>query len=187
MKLEKSAGTLLAPVPVVMVSCAAPGFRSNIITIAWVGTICSDPPMLGISIRPERYSYALIRESREFVVNVPNRALLRMADFCGVVSGRECDKFHETGLTPANAKMVKAPLIMETPVNIECRVSRIVPLGSHELFLAEILLIHLNGDILGPGDMPDLLKMQAVCYGNGSYYQTGEYLGRYGFSGRKPR
>jgi flavin reductase (DIM6/NTAB) family NADH-FMN oxidoreductase RutF len=184
-KIEKKPETILAPVPVVMVSCEAPGFPKNIITIAWVGTICSGPPMLSISIRPERYSYTIIRESNEFVVNLPNRELLAVTDYCGVVSGREVDKFKTVGLTPVSAKIVKAPLIMEAPVNIECRVKQVVPLGTHDLFIAEVVQTHVKEELLDERGTPDLAKMQAICYGNGYYYQSGAQLGQYGFARSK--
>jgi flavin reductase (DIM6/NTAB) family NADH-FMN oxidoreductase RutF len=185
-KIERKPETILAPVPVVMVSCEAPGFRKNIITIAWAGTICSGPPMLSISIRPERYSYAIIRESMEFVVNLPNRELLAATDYCGSISGREVDKFKAAGLTPGDAKIVKAPLIKEAPLNIECRVKQIVPLGTHDLFIAEVVQIHVNEDLPDQKGAPDLTKMEAICYGNGSYYQVGTYLNQYGFARNGP-
>jgi flavin reductase (DIM6/NTAB) family NADH-FMN oxidoreductase RutF len=186
-KLEKTGTAILAPVPVVMVSCDAPGFRKNIITLAWVGNVCSEPPLVSISIRPERYSNAIIKESEEFVINIPGRNLLRATDYCGTVSGRETDKFFQTGLTAIPGKLVKAPLIEEAPVNIECRVKRIISLGVHDLFIAEVLLSHVNEDCLNEKSQPDLDKMHAVTYGNGNYYQVEHAIGYYGYSQRQPR
>lgn len=181
-KVGKDPGTVLAPVPVVMVSCAAPGYKPNILTIAWAGTVCSAPPMLGISIRPERYSYDIIEKSGEFVVNLPDIKLLKALDFCGVVSGRDLDKFEATGLTPVPAKVVRAPLIREAPVNIECRVKNIMTLGVHDLFLAEIVHVWTNENVLSEKGILDLEKMHALAYGNGSYYEVGKPVGTYGFS-----
>lgn len=184
-KIEKAASTVLSPVPAVMVSCDAAEFRKNIITLAWVGTVCSDPPMVSISIRPERYSYAIIRESKEFVINLPNNELLRATDYCGVVSGRDVDKFSEAALTAVPGKFVKAPLIEEAPVNIECRVKQIIPLGSHDLFLSEILLIHVQEEVLDDKGHLDMEKMKGVAYGNGRYHKIGSSLGYYGFTSNK--
>ena len=186
-KVEKAASTILAPVPVVLVSCEAPGFRRNIITLAWVGNVCSAPPLVSISIRPERYSYAIIRESKEFVINVPSSAMLRVTDYCGVVSGRDVDKFNQTGLTAISASLVKAPLIEEAPLNIECRLKQVIPLGVHDLFIAEVLLAHVNEDCLNEKEQPDLEKMQGVVYGNGNYYRVERSLGYHGYSQRQPK
>ncbi len=184
-KIEKAAATILAPVPAVMVSCDGLGFHKNIITLAWVGTVCSNPPTVSISIRPERYSYAIIRETKEFVINMPDIELVQATDFCGVVSGRDVDKFSEAGLTAAPGKFVKAPLIEEAPVNIECRVKQIIPLGSHDLFLAEVLLIHVGEEFLGEKGQLDLEKMRGVAYGNGHYHGIGSSIGTYGFMSQK--
>jgi flavin reductase (DIM6/NTAB) family NADH-FMN oxidoreductase RutF len=186
-KIEKAATTILAPVPVVMVSCEAPGFRKNIITLAWVGTICSDPPLVSISIRPERYSYAIIKESKEFVINIPSSAILWATDYCGVVSGKDVDKFSQTGLTTIPGKLVKAPLIVEAPINIECRVKQVIPLGTHDLFIAEVLLAHVNENYLNEKEQPDMEKMQAVVYGNHKYYQVAHSLGNHGYSLQQPK
>jgi flavin reductase (DIM6/NTAB) family NADH-FMN oxidoreductase RutF len=186
-KVEKAASTILAPVPVVMVSCEAPGFRRNIITLAWVGNVCSDPPLISISMRPERYSYAIIKESQEFVINIPSRAMLRATDYCGVVSGRDVDKFSQTGLTAVPGQLVKAPMIEEAPLNIECRLKQVIPLGVHDLFIAEVLLAHVNEDCLNEKGQLDLEKMQGVVYGNGNYYQVASSLGYHGYSQRQPK
>ncbi|MGE5581145.1 MAG: flavin reductase family protein [Bacillota bacterium] len=181
-KVTKGASTILAPIPVVMVSCAAPGRRPNIVTLAWVGTVCSDPPLVSISIRPERYSYELIKETEEFVINVPSVELLRATDFCGMVSGREVDKFAAADLTPAEGNMVKAPLIKEAPLNIECRVKQIIPLGSHDLFIAEVLIAHISQDFLNEKGRLDLGKIPGVVYGDGYYYKVRDFLANHGYS-----
>jgi flavin reductase (DIM6/NTAB) family NADH-FMN oxidoreductase RutF len=185
-KIQKKPSTALAPVPVVMVSCDAPGFHPNIITIAWAGTLCSDPPLVGIGVRRERWSHAIITASGEFVVNIPNQALVRATDFCGIVSGRERDKFAETGLTPVQGQVVQAPLIAEAPVNLECRVTQILPLGSHDLFIGEIVAVHVAETAVNAKGVIDLGKMEAVAYGNGHYYPVGPSLATFGFSEGKP-
>jgi flavin reductase (DIM6/NTAB) family NADH-FMN oxidoreductase RutF len=143
-KIQWKPSAILNPVPVVMVTCADPTGKPNIITIAWTGTVCSDPPMISISVRPERYSHGLISSSGEFVVNLVTRQIVHQADFCGVKSGRDIDKFRETGLTPMAASAVKAPLILESPVNIECSVNRVLHLGSHDLFIARVIGVHVD-------------------------------------------
>lgn len=178
-KKKLSPTTALAPVPVVMVSSGDIEGKKNIITVAWVGTVCSEPPMVGVGIRPERYSHKLITESGEFVVNIPGLAQLEATDFCGVVSGKEVDKFTRTGLTPVPAEMVKAPLIAECPVNLECRVKQVVGLGSHDLFLGEIVRVHMSGDFEKEG------TLNAVAYGLRRYYALGKVLGTYGFAAKK--
>ena len=181
-KLEKEGATLLAPTSVVMVSCAAPGVRPNIITLAWVGTVCSEPPMLSIGIRPERHSHKIIKDSQEFVVNVPNRELIRATDYCGVASGREVDKFKESGLTPVAATKIAAPLIQEAPLNLECRVKQVSTLGTHDLFIAEVVWVHISEAILDDKGRLDLQAMHALSYGNGCYYAVAERVGSHGFS-----
>jgi flavin reductase (DIM6/NTAB) family NADH-FMN oxidoreductase RutF len=149
-KQQWKPSTILNPVPVVMVSCTDSGGAHNIITIAWTGTVNSEPPMLSIAVRPERYSHGLISSQKQFVVNLVTRRLLRAADFCGVKSGRDTDKFAATGLTPEPASSVTAPLIAESPVNIECKVRKIVPLGSHDLFLADIVAVNVDEALIDP-------------------------------------
>ncbi len=181
-KVIKPAGTALCPVPVVMASCAAPEGRANIITLAWAGTVCSNPPIVGLGIRPTRYSYDLIKAAGELVVNIPNQGLLRAADYCGVVSGREADKFAALGLTPSPGREVKAPLIKECPINLEMRLLQTMPLGSHDLFLCEVLHVHLDAEILDQRGRIDPLKANLLTYGPGVYWSVGQTLGTYGFS-----
>ena len=137
-------GNMLYPLPVVMVSLADRDGRPNIITLAWVGTVCTNPPMVSISVRPERYSYPILKETGEFVINLTTKELAFATDYCGVKSGRDVDKFKEMGLTPIPASEVKVPMIKESPVNIECKVRQILPLGSHDMFLADVVAVHAD-------------------------------------------
>ena len=181
-KVIKPAQAMLCPVPAVLVSCAAPGRRPNIITLAWAGTVCSEPPMVGLGIRPSRLSHELIEAAGEFVVNLPHRALLRATDYCGVVSGRDADKFTALGLTARPGREVKAPLIAECPVNLEARLDRIIPLGSHDLFLGEILAVHIEEELLDEKGRIDPGKFDTFAYGTGGYWAIGPVLGLHGFS-----
>lgn len=179
-------GTLLYPVPVVLIGCGQATERPNLITVAWAGIICSEPPMLSISVRPERYSHGLITRSQAFTVNQVTRDLVRAADWCGVKSGRLVDKFGEMKLTPARAAMVDAPVVVESPMQLECRVKQVLPLGTHDLFLAEILAVHVANRNIDPHT--GALKFQStspVCFGHGAYYALGDCLGTFGFSVRK--
>ena len=181
-------GNMLYPVPVAMVSCKRPGEKPNIITIAWAGTICSDPAMLSISVRPTRYSHGIIRETREFVVNLTTEKLVRAADLCGVKSGRSADKFALTGLTAEPcAHLAAAPLIAESPVNIECRVTEVKPLGSHDLFLAEVAGVHADERYLDQNGRFNINAAGLVVYSHGSYMALGRQLGTFGFSVRKKK
>ncbi|MCI8763999.1 MAG: flavin reductase family protein [Lachnospiraceae bacterium] len=193
MRTEKSTreywkpGNMLYPVPAVMVSCCRSGERPNIITVAWAGTVCSEPPMLSISVRKERYSYDIIRESGEFAVNLVNRDLVRAADYCGVKSGRDVDKFGEMELTPMQSQRIAAPGIAESPVCLECRVVKQLPLGSHDLFLAEILTVSVDGQYLDEKGKFHLNSCGLTAYSHGEYFALGEKLGSFGYSVRKKR
>ena len=181
-------GNMLNPTPVVMVSCGSTLDEYNIITIAWTGTVSSDPPMCSISIRPERHSYGIIKHSGEFVINVGDKKLTPYADWCGVRSGKKYNKFVETGLTPVKASKVNAPMIEEAPVNLECKVTQIIPLGSHDMFLAEVVAVHVNEKLFSPKtDAIDLKRADLVTYSHGHYYTLGEVLGKFGFSVEKKR
>ncbi len=179
------AGNMLYPLPVVMVTAAGRDGRSNIITVAWTGTVCTNPPMLSISVRPERYSYELLRETGEFAVNLTTERLAYATDFCGVRSGRDVDKFAVLGLTPEKAVHIGAPLIGESPVNIECRVTERRPCGSHDLFLAEVLCVHADEAYMDEKGRFDLAKAKPIVYDHGSYYGLGRALGSFGFSVKK--
>ena len=178
-------GNMLYPVPAVMVSCKRPGEAPNIITVAWAGTVCSDPPMVSVSVRKERYSYDIIRESGEFVVNLVNRGLVYGADYCGVKSGRDVDKFKELGLTALPLPHVKAPGIGESPVCLECKVIRQIPLGTHDMFLAEVLGVSVDGQFLDKKGKFHLNRSGLAAYSHGEYFALGEKLGSFGYSVRR--
>lgn len=178
-------GNMLYPLPVVMVSVADRDGRPNIITVAWAGTVCTNPPMLSISVRPERYSYPILKETREFVVNLTTRGLAFATDYCGVKSGRDVDKFKELGLTPLKAEHVGAPLIAESPVNIECKVREVLPLGSHHMFLADVVAVHADEKYMDEKHKFHLEKAEPIVYSHGAYLVCGEQLGTFGYSVRK--
>ena len=180
------AGNMLNPAPIVMVSCGYTIDEYNIITIAWTGTLCTDPPLCYISVRPERHSYNIIKQQCEFAINLVNDKLATAADWCGVNSGKKYDKFAETGLTPIHASKIKAPIILEAPVNIECKVKQIIPLGSHDMFLSEIVAVDADENIFNKKtDVFDLKKANLICYSHGQYYALGQILGKFGFSVQK--
>lgn len=178
-------GNMLYPLPVVMVSMADSEGRYNIITIAWAGTVCTNPPMVGISVRPERYSYPILKSTGEFVINLTTKDLVRATDFCGVKSGRDVDKFSALGLTPMDAEQVRAPLIGESPVNIECKVKEILPLGSHHLFLGEVVKVHADERYMDEKRKFHLEQARPIVYSHGTYYVCGEPLGSFGYSVKK--
>ena len=173
------------PVPAVMVSCARPGEKPNIITVAWAGTVCSSPAMLSISVRPERYSYDIIKETGSFVVNLVNRDLVYATDYCGVKSGRDVDKFQEMKLTPLPSQHVEAPGIVESPVNLECRVTQIIPLGTHSMFLAEIVGVTVDEKYMDDKGKFRLNETGLVSYSHGEYFELGRKLGSFGYSVKK--
>ena len=178
-------GNMLYPLPVVMVSLADRDGRPNIITLAWVGTVCTNPPMVSISVRPERYSYPILKESGEFVINLTTEELAAATDYCGVRSGRDVDKFKETGLTREKADIVKAPMIKESPVNIECKVRQILPLGSHDMFLADVVAVHADEKYMDEKHKFHLEQAEPIIYSHGSYFGCGELLGTFGYSVKK--
>jgi flavin reductase (DIM6/NTAB) family NADH-FMN oxidoreductase RutF len=179
------AGNMLYPVPAVMVSCGREGEKPNIITVAWAGTINSEKPMLSISVRQSRYSYDIIKETGEFVVNLVNKELTFATDYCGVRSGREVDKFQEMKLTPLESKYIKAPGIAESPVNIECKVTQVIPLGSHDMFLAEVLGVTVDDKYMDENGKFQLNDAGLVAYSHGEYFALGEKLGKFGYSVQK--
>lgn len=180
-------GNMLYPLPVVMVSVTDGEGNDNIITVAWTGTVCSDPPMLSVSVRPERHSYSMLKRTGELVVNLVTRDLVYATDYCGVKSGRQVDKFREMKLTKLPASQVKAPLIGESPVNLECRVSQVIPLGTHDMFLAEIVAVHADRRYMDENGRFHLEQAEPVVYSHGDYLATGEKLGSFGYSVRKKR
>lgn len=181
------AGNMLYPVPAVMVGCQRPGEKPNIITIAWAGTICSSPAMLSISVRPERYSYDILRETGEFTVNLVTPELTHAADYCGVRSGRQVDKFRETGLTVCSSAQIQAPGIAESPVILECRVTERLKLGTHDMFLAEIVNVSVRQSEIDAAGKFHLNSLGLVAYSHGEYFSLGERLGKFGYSCQKEK
>lgn len=186
MKTAFKPGTMIYPLPVVMVSCGDNPENYNIITIAWTGTICSDPPMCYISVRPERHSHALIERTGEFVINLTTEALARQTDWCGVRSGRDYNKFREMGLHAEQAQLVKAPLIAESPLNIECKVVEVKRLGSHDMFIANVVAVDAEESLIDKSTGQFQLNHAGpLAYSHGKYYGLGEKLGGFGFSVKK--
>jgi flavin reductase (DIM6/NTAB) family NADH-FMN oxidoreductase RutF len=179
--------TMLNPVPLVMVSCSDGKGKSNIITLAWAGTVNSEPPMLSISIRPERFSYDMIKNSGEFVVNLVNDKLVKAADYCGVKSGRDIDKFSELRLTARQATKVNVPIIEESPVNIECKVIKIIKLGSHDMFLGEILAVNIDENLINAKGKLEMEKAKPTVFSHGEYWGLNRSLGFFGFSVASPK
>lgn len=179
---------MLYPLPVVMVSCGDSPANRNIVTVAWAGTVCSSPPMVSISLRKSRHSHAIISRTGEFVVNLTTEGLVFATDWCGVKSGRDVDKWEAMGLTPLASRSVAAPSIAESPVSIECRVRQVVELGSHDMFIADVLGVRVRDRFVDPasGEL-DLGRVGLICYSHGEYYSLGRTLGRFGFSVRKAR
>jgi flavin reductase (DIM6/NTAB) family NADH-FMN oxidoreductase RutF len=184
MKVKKSPWSALFPCPVVLVTCVDSKGKPNIITLAWVGTLSSDPPTVGLGIRPHRYSYKLIEDSGEFVVNIPTEDILEETDFCGMVSGENVDKFSETGLTPEPAEKVKPPLIRECPVNIESILKKKIPLGAHHLFIGEIVRVHVDKEVLDDKERIDFTKVAPFVFNQDEYWNLHQKIGVYGFSKR---
>lgn len=178
-------GNMLYPVPAVMISTRGKNGEDNIFTVAWAGTICSDPPMVSISVRKERHSYNMIKETGEFVINLTTRDLVYATDYCGVKSGRDVDKFKEMNLTKEKAQIVNVPLIKESPVNIECKITEVKELGTHHMFLAEVVAVSVDDKYMDETNKFHLEQADLVAYSHGSYYSLGELLGSFGYSVRK--
>jgi flavin reductase (DIM6/NTAB) family NADH-FMN oxidoreductase RutF len=183
-KVTRKPATVLYPVPAVLVSCGT-GQRANIITLAWVGTLCSEPPLAGIGVRPGRYSHGLIEEVGEFVINLPDAKQVKWVDYCGVVSGRDEDKWAACGFTPAPAAQVQVPLIAECPVNIECRVRQVLSLGSHDLFIGEVVAVQMDEAVLDERGHLDFARARPFAYLDGEYRRVGERLGTFGYSKKR--
>jgi flavin reductase (DIM6/NTAB) family NADH-FMN oxidoreductase RutF len=179
---------LLFPTPVVLVTCVDEAGKPNIITLAWVGVVNSEPPMVSVSIRPERYSHACVKQSKEFVVNLPSEAMVRKVDACGVLSGKETDKFSSMGWRQVAAEKVKPPLIDECPVQMECKVKEVLSLGSHDLFLGEIVALHVKEEVQNERGRIDIAKALPLvfCPGANEYWNLGKCIGHYGFTKGKP-
>ena len=187
-KVDWKPGTMIYPLPAVMVSLGASVEEYNIITIAWTGTLCTDPPMCYISVRPERHSHEILARTREFVINLTTRPLAFATDWCGVRSGRQHRKFEEMNLTPGPASKVGAPIIVEAPINIECQVTEIRRLGSHDMFMAEVVNVKADTRYIDPRTGAfDLAKAEPLAYAHGQYFALGKKIGKFGFSVEKKR
>ena len=180
-KITWKGGTFVYPLPAVMVSCGDMK-NSNIITVAWTGIINTNPAMCYISVRPERFSHELIKKNGEFVINLTTKELARATDWCGVKSGRDFDKFKEMGLTKEKATIVKSPMIAESPISVECKVDKIVPLGSHDMITAKIVSINVSDKFVNEKGAFDISKCDLMAYANGGYYPLGKKIGQFGFS-----
>lgn len=186
-KQQWKPGNMLYPLPAVMVTVRDKDGKDNIITVAWAGTVCTNPPMVSISVRPERYSCHMLEESGEFVINLTTEKLCYATDYCGVRSGRDVDKFVEMKLTKTEASEVNAAMIEESPVNIECRVEKVEKLGSHHLFLARVIAVHADESCMDEKGKFDLNKAHPMVYSHGEYYGLGKKIGSFGYSVKKKK
>lgn len=188
MKQSWKPGTMIYPLPAVLISCGESDEEYNLFTVAWTGTVCTNPPMCYISVRPERHSYEIIKRTGEFVINLTTASLARATDWCGVRSGRDYDKFAEMGLTAEAAAVVKAPIVAESPVSIECRVKQIVPLGSHDMFIADVVNVLVDEEYINPetGKL-ELERADMIAYSHGEYFHLGKAIGHFGWSVRKKK
>lgn len=181
-------GNMIYPLPAVLVSCGSSIEEYNLLTVAWTGTLCTNPPLCYISVRPERYSYEIIKRNMEFVINLTTKDMAYATDWCGVKSGKDYNKFKEMGLTPGKATVVKAPIVEEAPVSIECRVKEIVPLGSHDMFIAEVVNILADDAYLDPETGAfELAKAEPLVYLHGGYFELGDKIGKFGWTVEKKK
>ncbi len=188
MKQDWKPGTMIYPLPAVLVSCGSYEEEYNIITVAWVGTLCTNPPMCYISVRPERHSYPILKKNMEFVINLTTKDMAFATDWCGVRSGKDFNKFREMGLTPGKAAMVQAPIIEESPLCIECRVKEIVSLGSHDMFIADVVNVKADTKYLDTATGKfELSRSNLLVYAHGGYYELGEKIGKFGWSVEKKK
>lgn len=186
MKLHWKPGTMIYPLPALLVSCGGSPAEYDLVTVAWAGTLCTNPAMCYIALRPERHSYDIIKRNMEFVINLTTEEMARATDWCGVRSGRDFDKFKETGLTPCPARMVAAPIVEESPLSIECRVKEIVALGSHDVFIADVLNVQADDRYLDPATGKwNLDQSRPLVYLHGGYYGLGKKIGGFGWSVKK--
>jgi flavin reductase (DIM6/NTAB) family NADH-FMN oxidoreductase RutF len=185
MKKSFKPGTMIYPLPAVLVSCGATHEEYNVMTVSWTGTLCTNPPMCYVSIRPERYSYDIIKRNGCFVINLTNKDLAKATDFCGVCSGRNGDKFKLAGITPGKSEVVSAPTVEESPVSIECRVKEIVPLGSHDMFIADVVNVLVNEKYIDENEKLDMAAMDLIAYTHGEYFDVSNPRGFFGWSVRK--
>jgi Conserved protein/domain typically associated with flavoprotein oxygenases, DIM6/NTAB family len=188
MKQDWKPGTMIYPLPAAMISCGNNPEEQNIFTVSWVGTLCTNPPMCYISVRPERYSYTIIKRNMEFVINLTTENIAHATDWCGVRSGRDYDKFREMNLTPGKATIVNAPIIEESPLSIECRVKEIIPLGSHDMFISDVVNVKADEQFLDPKTGRfDMQQANLLAYAHGYYYGLGEQVGKFGWSVRRKK
>ena len=186
MKQDWKPGTMIYPLPAILVSCGSTAEEYNLITVAWTGTLCTNPPMCYISVRPERHSYAIIKKNMEFVLNLTTEDMAFATDWCGVRSGRDYDKFEEMRLTPGKATIVSAPIVEESPLNIECRVKEIISLGSHDMFIAEVVNVRADERYLNPQTGKfELSESHPLVYLHGAYYGLGKKIGKFGWYKKK--
>jgi flavin reductase (DIM6/NTAB) family NADH-FMN oxidoreductase RutF len=187
-KVNWKPGTMIYPLPAALISCGATLEEYNLITLSWLGSICTNPPMCYISVRPERHSYHIIKQSGEFVINLTNEEMAYATDWCGVKSGRDFNKFKEMKLTPVPGEKVKAPVIAESPLAIECKVKEIIPLGSHDMFIADVVNVQADSRFIDPvTDKFDLEKAKLIAYSHGHYYKLGEEIGKFGWTVEKKK
>ena len=187
MKESWKPGTMIYPLPAVLVGCGDAPDNWNLLTVAWTGTVCTAPPMCYVSVRPERHSHALIARTGEFTINLTTAAMARAVDWCGVRSGRDYDKFRETGLTPLRGAVVAAPALEESPVVVECRVRQILPLGSHDMFLADIISVQVDEELIDANGRLCLARAGLCAYAHGEYFALGRKIGSFGFSVKKKK
>lgn len=187
MKQNFKPGTMIYPLPAVLVSCGATEDEYNVLTVSWTGTICSNPPMCYVSVRPERHSYDIIKRNMAFVINLTTSQMDFATDFCGVKSGRDCNKFEMAKLTPVKAEVVNAPYIQEAPVSIECKVIEIKPLGSHDMFIAEVVNVIVDDAFLEENGQLNMEKMNLLAYNHGQYFDVSNPRGFFGWSVRKKK
>ena len=186
MKTSWKPGTMIYPLPAVLVSCGNQDENYNLFTVAWCGTVCTNPAMCYISVRPERHSYDIIKQTGEFVINLTTEQLARATDWCGVKSGRQVNKFQAMRLTPQKGEKVEAPIVVESPVNIECKVKSIIPLGSHDMFIAEVVNVQVDDELINPATGKfELERAHLITYSHGQYFSLGKELGHFGWSVRK--
>ena len=184
-RVDFKPGNMLYPLPAVLVSCSDKKGNDNLLTVAWTGTVCSDPAMVSISVRKERYSQQMIQETGEFVINLTTASLVRAVDFCGVRSGRDVDKWAEMNLHKLSAEKVSAPLLEESPVNIECKVTQVLELGTHDMFLAQVVAVHVDDRYMDEKGRFHLNDTDLLAYSHGTYLRLGEELGTFGYSVKK--
>lgn len=184
-KQKWKAGNMVYPLPAVLVSCGDKEGNVNLMTAAWTGTVCSEPPMVYVSVRKERYSHHMIKETGEYVINLTTEKLAEATDFCGVRSGRDMDKFKEMKLTPVKGGLQYAPMVAESPVSIECKVTNVMELGSHDMFIAEVTAVYVDEQYMDAKGTFHLEKAEPLVYSHGQYYGMGKHLGGFGYTVRK--